>query len=80
MANNTMKTRRKLLPGQLGTKQLVKQDGDRLVCGQYRDDREQQRKMKTVELIVDEDDWHPDTSPIPPHKRMALEVEDGEER
>jgi len=35
MAHETMKTRRKFLPGQPGTKQLVKLYGDRLVCVRY---------------------------------------------
>jgi hypothetical protein len=52
MAHDTMKTRRKLLPGQPGTKQLVKLYGDRLVCVRYRYDCEQQRRIKTVELIT----------------------------
>jgi len=41
-------------------------------------DREQHRKIKTVELIVDGAEWHPDTSRIPPNKRVALKVEYGE--
>jgi hypothetical protein len=73
-----MKTRRKLLPGQPGTKQLLKQYGDRLVCVRYRYDRVGQRKLKTVELIIDDAEWHPDPSRIPPHKRVALRVGYGE--
>lgn len=57
MAHETMKTRRKFLPDQPGTKQLVKLYGNRLVCIRYRYDREQHRKIKTVELIVDEAEW-----------------------
>jgi hypothetical protein len=78
MAHDTMKTRRKLLPGQPGTKQLVKLYGDRLVCVRYRYDCEQQRRIKTVELIIDDAEWHPDPSRIPPHKRVALKVAYGE--
>jgi hypothetical protein len=51
-----MRTRLKLNPGQRGTKKLVSQYGDRLVCVRYRYDAQQKKRFKTVELIVDEID------------------------
>jgi hypothetical protein len=54
-----MRTRLKLNPGQRGTKKLVSQYGDRLVCVRYRYDAQQKKRFKTVELIVDEIDWEP---------------------
>ena len=63
-----MKTRRKLLPGQSGTKKLVQQYGNRLVCVRYRYDTKHHRKVKTVELIVNEAEWYPNPSKIPPNK------------
>ncbi len=48
-----------LLPGQNGTKQLLAKYGDALVCVRYRYDKERYKRIKTVELIVDETDWIP---------------------
>lgn len=40
-------------PGENGTKRLLQQYGDQLVCVRYRYDRAKQRRYKTVELIVE---------------------------
>ena len=37
------------------------QYGDRLVCVRYRYDERRQKRFKTVELIVEESDWAPQT-------------------
>ncbi len=50
-------------PGQKGTRKLVKQYGDQLICVRYRYDYENHKKYKTIELIIDEDHW----TPAPPH-------------
>jgi hypothetical protein len=47
-----MITRLKLKPGQLGTKSLVEQFGDALVCVRYRYDSVSRSRIKTVELIA----------------------------
>lgn len=44
-------------PGQRGAKKLLTQYGDRLVCVRYRYDDKRQKRIKTVELIVEEEDW-----------------------
>lgn len=54
-----MKTRVKLKPGQKGTKKLTAQYGDKLVCVRYRYDIEKRKRVKTVEIIVEEGDWIP---------------------
>ena len=54
-----MRTRLILKPGQRGTKRLGKQYGDRLLCVRYRYDEKRRKRLKTVELIVDEVDWQP---------------------
>ena len=54
-----MQTRAKLLPGQDGTKKLLKEYGDRLVCVRYRYNPELKKRYKTVELIIDESPWIP---------------------
>ena len=59
-----MRTRLTLKPGQRGTKQLVAEYGDRLVCVRYRYDDKQRKRYKTVELIVDEADWPDQNAPM----------------
>ncbi|HET7437631.1 MAG TPA: hypothetical protein VFN10_23200 [Thermoanaerobaculia bacterium] len=55
-----------LKPGAPGTKRLVEQYGDRLICVRYRYDAEYCLRLKTVELIVDERHWIPRaTRPAP---------------
>src|SRR5437667_2887360 len=54
-----MRVRLKLKPGKRGTKKLLAEYGDRLVCVRYRYDIERKRRFKTVELIVDEIPWQP---------------------
>ena len=58
-----MSVRLTLKPGQRGTKQLVEEYGDRLVCVRYRYDRERRKRYKTVELIVEEVDWLEEGTP-----------------
>ena len=48
-----------LKPGQKGTKQLLAQYGDRLICVRYRYDVQRKKRLKTVELLVAERDWQP---------------------
>ena len=54
-----METRLSLAPGQNGTKKLVTQYGDRLVCVRYRCDAQRKVRHKTVELIVETTPWTP---------------------
>ena len=56
-----METRLSLLPGQNGTKKLVTQYGERLVCVRYRYDAQRKVRYKTVELIVETAPWAPRT-------------------
>ena len=48
-----------LKPGQKGTKQLVAQYGDCLICVRYRYDAQRKKRFKTVELLVAEREWEP---------------------
>jgi hypothetical protein len=59
-----MLSTRKVPPGQKGTKKLHAQYGDRLLCVRYRYDRQQQKRMKTIELIIEESPWTPPRAPI----------------
>ena len=54
-----MRTLLHLKPGQKGTKPLLAQYGDRLICVRYRYDAQRKKRFKTVELIVVERDWDP---------------------
>jgi hypothetical protein len=49
-----MKTRKHLKPGQMGTKRLVEQFGDALLCVRYRYDEKRGVQLKTVEIVVEE--------------------------
>jgi hypothetical protein len=55
-------TRLKLKPGQKGTKKLLAEHGDALVCVRYRYDVGEGLRYKTVELIVECKPW---TAPAP---------------
>ena len=63
---STSRVRLHLKPGQKGTKQLLAQYGDRLLCVRYRYDAQRKKRLKTVELVVAEHDWEP-PSPRFPH-------------
>ena len=68
-----MQIKTTLAPGQNGTKQLLKEYGDQLVCVRYRYDKARHKRIKTVELIVDEQDWIPGVI-IPADRRVALKI------
>lgn len=46
-------------PGAPGTQKLVDQYANRLVCVRYRYDPKRHKRYKTVELIIDQEDWTP---------------------
>jgi hypothetical protein len=54
-----MSTRLKIKAGKRGTKKLYEEYGDQLVCVRYRYDVAQQKRYKTIELIIEEIDWCP---------------------
>jgi hypothetical protein len=63
-----------LKPGQKGTRQLLSQYGDRLVCVHYRYDAQQKKRFKTVELIVAECPWEPPGPCIPADTLVDLRI------
>ncbi len=69
-----MQARKKLKPGQDGTKGLVRQYGERLLCVRYRYDEAQQVRHKTVELIVETTPWQPAVTTIPANTLIGLHV------
>jgi hypothetical protein len=59
-----------LQPGQKGTKGLTEQYGEQLIFVRYRYDAARRRRLKTVELIVEDIPW----SPLPAALRRAAIV------
>jgi hypothetical protein len=47
----------KLRPGQKGTKKLVAEYGDALLCVRYRYDEQTGTRLKTIELIIERKPW-----------------------
>lgn len=64
-----MRTTTTVQPGQRGAKQFVEQYGDRLVCVRYRQGEQQERRYKTIELIVEEWAW---TQPLPRRRKESI--------
>ena len=73
-----MKTIKKLKPGMKGTKKLVEEYGDRFVCARYRNDYLKKKRLKTIELIIDEKPLVIDESKPPMNKMMSIAVKYGE--
>ena len=73
-----MRARLKLKPGQRGTKKLVSQYGARLICVRYRYDEKQQKRFKTVEIIVEEIPWTPKQKKIDKTAIVDLRIGYGE--
>ena len=72
--SSTPRVRLHLKPGQRGTKQLLAQYGDRLICVRYRYDAQRKKRLKTVELLVAERDWKPPRPPFAHDQSVALRV------
>ena len=72
--SRTMPVRLHLKPGQKGTKGLLAQYGDRLICVRYRYDAQRKKRLKTVELLVSERDWEPPRPHLPKDHIVALRV------
>ena len=64
-----MITRLKLKPGQKGTKALLEQYGNALVCVRYRYDEASRTRIKTVELIVEK-------KALTPSRKQKQKIED----
>lgn len=54
-----MQIKATMKPGQNGTKRYLREYGDQLICVRYRYDKHRQKRITTVELAVDEQDWVP---------------------
>ncbi len=63
-----------LHPDQDGAKGLRAEYGNRLVCVRYRYDAQNQKRYKTVELVVAEGQWTPPTPQPAPDQIVAVRV------
>jgi len=52
----------------------VDEYGDNLICVRYRYDKQKNLKLKTIEVIVEEQHWEMDTKRIPHNKCLAIKV------
>ena len=75
---SNMLTERTMLPGDPGSKKWMKKYGDALICIRYRLDRERKKKIKTVELIVEEKPYQFKTGKIPWNKQVKIKIKYGE--
>jgi hypothetical protein len=69
-----MQSRLKLKPGQKGTRKMVDQYGAQLFCVRYRYDEPSRKRIKTVELIVDEKPWQPKPRKTRPEEIVRLRI------
>jgi hypothetical protein len=72
--SSTSRVRLHPKPGQKGTKQLLAQYGDRLICVRYRYDAQRKKRFKTVEILVAERDWEPRRPRFTHDQIVALRV------
>jgi hypothetical protein len=77
-ARQKIKSGRKLKPGEPGTIKLLAEYGEKLVCVRYRYDAENKRRIKTVELVIEERPWEANPQKIPSNKIMRLRITYGE--
>jgi hypothetical protein len=63
-----------LHPDHDGAKGLRAEYGERLVCVRYRYDTQQQKRYKTVELVVAEERWTPPIRPTVLEQIVAIQV------
>ena len=68
-----MEVKATLKPGDKGTVRYVREYGDQLVQVRYRYDKQKLKRYTTVELIVDESDWHRDIR-FAPDKMVEVRI------
>ncbi len=71
-------TKKTIVAGQPGTQKWVQKYGKALVCVRYKYDIKNKRKLKTVEIIVEEKPWSWDKKRIPGNKIVGIRVAYGE--
>ena len=56
----------------------TKRFGEKLICIRYRYDRDRKMKIKTAELIVEENKWTQSRTRIPANKLVHVRIQYGE--
>jgi len=74
----SFKTAKTIHPGQAGSKKWMHKYGDALLCVRYKYDAEHRKKIKTVELLVEEQEWKIENRKTPHNKIVYVRVEYGE--
>lgn len=69
-----MEVRATLKPGNKGTIKYLRQYGDQLVTVRYRYDKHRMKRLTTVEIIVDEQDWVRDIR-FAPNKLVPVQID-----
>jgi len=69
-----MRIKRTIIPGQPGAKKWENKYGDNLICVRYRYDEKQNKKLTTVELVVEQKDWKREKIKIPYNKIVHIRV------
>ena len=78
--NGMMKIKRVVKPGLPGTKKLLRQYGDKLVCVRYRYDDTNRCIHKTAELIIETTPMPEKSSWIPANKLVYIRIAQHERR
>jgi len=71
-------TRRTVYPGDPGSKKWQNIYGDKLLCVRYKYDIQNKKRITTIELIADEQEWQPKPTYIPKNKIVKLQINYGE--
>jgi len=69
-----MRIRKTIQPQQDGAKKLLAQYGEQLVCVRYRYDDQQRKRLKTIEIIVEEEPWTPPQRSALQERIVALRI------
>ena len=65
-------TTKTMLAGKPGTSKCVKKYGDALLCVRYKYDLQNKRKLKTVELVIENEPWGLNKTRIPGNKIVGI--------
>jgi len=63
------------LPGQPGTNKYLEKFGENLICVRYRYDSKGKRKVKTVELVIEDEPWQYTPKKTAQNKILNLHID-----
>lgn len=73
-----MRIKRTIVRGQPGAKKWENKYGDKLICVRYRYDERENKKLTTVELVVEEKEWKKVNDKTAYNKNVKIQVMYGE--